>query len=158
MSAVSDPEPMRHTDMPMSKPWEKVHIDICGPFPTGANILGIIDASSRWPEIHIIRSTTSESIANCLEKTFTTHGYPLTIVTDNAPNLTSADIDEYCNLYGIDHHKAIPYWPQGNSEIERCIGPWGNLSKQQTQRDATGRKKSSSFCLLTGTLRIVPPT
>ena len=147
MSAVSDPEPMRHTDMPMSKPWEKVHIDICGPFPTGENILGIIDASSRWPEIHIIRSTTSESIANCLEKTFTTHGYPLTIVTDNAPNLTSAEIDEYCNLYGIDHHKAIPYWPQGNSEIERFYRTLGKFIKTANSERRNWKKEIFKFLL-----------
>ena len=25
----------------------------------------------------------------------------------------------YCKQYGINHHKAAPYWPKGNSEIER---------------------------------------
>ena len=111
------PEPMKsHT---MTAPWEKVHVDLCGPFPTGESILGIIDANSRWPDIHIMKSTTSEKIVDCLDKTFTTHGYPSILVTDNAPNLTSVKCDEYCDMNGINHQTSIPYWPQGNAEVER---------------------------------------
>ena len=57
----------------MHKPWEKVHIDFYGPVPKGESILDIIESSLRWPEIHIIKPTTSLTIANKLNKTFTTH-------------------------------------------------------------------------------------
>ena len=109
--------------------------------------MGIIDSSSRWPEIHLIRSTTSETIANCLEKTFTTHGYPLNIVTDNAPNLTSAEIDDYCDIYGIDHHKALPYWPQGNSEIERFYRTLGKFIKTAHTERRNWKKEIYKFLL-----------
>ena len=113
----SSPEPMKSHEM--TGPWEKVHVDLCGPFPTGESILGIIDANSRWPDIHIMKSTTSDKIVDCLDKTFTTHGYPGIVVTDNAPNLTSVHCEEYCEINGITHQKSIPYWPQGNAEVER---------------------------------------
>jgi len=115
--------PSTHTEPlkpnPMTKPWEKVHIDIYGPLPTNDYILGIIDAGSRWPDLHIIRSTTSDTIIKCLDRTFATHGYPEVMVSDNAPNLTSSEIDNYCILSGIKHQKITPYRPQGNAEIER---------------------------------------
>ena len=117
VSSVDSPEPMKSHEM--TGPWEKVHVDLCGPFPTGESILGIIDANSRWPEIHIMKSTTSDSIVDCLDKTFTTHGYPSVVVTDNAPNLTSVHCEEYCDINGITHQNSIPYWPQGNAEVER---------------------------------------
>lgn len=117
VSNSDPPEPMKtHV---MSGPWEKVHVDLCGPFPSGEYILGIVDANSRWPELHIIKSTTSDTIVDCLDRTFTTHGYPDTIITDNASNLTSVKCEDYCMLNGIKHQKSIPYWPQGNSEVER---------------------------------------
>ena len=79
----------------MPNPWEKVHIDLYGPMPTGESILGIKDASSRWLEIHIIKSTTSATITNKLNKTFSTHGFLYDIVTDNVPNLTSVEITDF---------------------------------------------------------------
>ena len=109
--------------------------------PTVESILSIIDSSSRWPEIHIMKSTTSATIPNRLNKTFTTHAFPCEIVTNNAPNLTSVQVTDYCKQYGINHHKATPYQLKGNSEIERfyrklgkhvrCINTEGkNLEKR----------------------------
>ena len=117
MSNKTPPEPMKSHNM--SNNWDKVHVDICGPYPTGESILGIIDANSRWPDLHVFKSTTSHVIVKSLDKTFATHGYPITLVTDNAPNLTSADVSDYCKVNGITHKRTIPYWPQGNAEIER---------------------------------------
>ena len=62
----------------MPNPWEVVHIDIYGPLACGTNIPGIIDACSRWPEIHFLKSTTSAVITEKLYQTFTTLGFPLT--------------------------------------------------------------------------------
>ena len=98
--SVSPPrnrEPVIMTEMP--NPWEVVHIDLYGPLPTGEYILGIIDASTRWPDLHIFKQTTSKIIISKLDITFCTHGYPITIVSDNTPNLTSTDIEDYTVNY-----------------------------------------------------------
>ena len=89
-SKDSSPEPLKPTLM--QNPWEKVHINLCGPIPIGESILGIIDSSSRWHEIHIIKSTTSATTADKLYKTFTTHGFRYETITDNTPNLTSVKL------------------------------------------------------------------
>ena len=36
-----------------SKPWEVMHMDLCGPFPNGNVILALIDEYSRWPEVNV---------------------------------------------------------------------------------------------------------
>ena len=128
----------------MPNPWEKVHIDLYGPMPTGESILSIIDASSRWPEIHI-KSTTSATITNKLNKTFSTHGFPYEIVTDNAPNLTSVEITDFCKHYAIHHHKATPYWPKGNSEIERFYRTLGKAIKSINAEGKDWRKEIFYF-------------
>ena len=130
--------PMGHNSSPIEKPWNKVHVDYCGPFPDGTYyILGIIDSSSRWPELIITKDTSSTNTIKLLKRCFSNHGYPATIVTDNGPNLVSADVKEFCNLYKIHHKKATPYWPQANSEIESF---YRVVSKYVKTLTAEGRK------------------
>ena len=49
-------EPLRPTEMP-DRPWQEVHIDLCGPFPSWESLLVCEDACTRWPEVVILRST-----------------------------------------------------------------------------------------------------
>ena len=125
----------------MPNPWEKVHIDLYGPMSTGESILGFIDASSRWSEIHIIKSTTSATITNKLNKTLSTHGFLYEIVID----LTSVEITDFCKHYGIHHHKATPYWPKGNSEIERFYRTLGKAIKSINAEGKDWRKEIFYF-------------
>ena len=129
------PQPMQ--SYTMIAPWHQVHIDICGPFPSNDYLLGIIDANTRWPDIHVIRSTTSSTVKKYINQTFATHGYPSVIVTDNAPNLVSVEIKDYCEQNGIEHKSSIPYWPQGNAEIERFYQTIGKAIKTM---NAEGRR------------------
>ena len=114
-------EPMKHNNNPITTPWNKVHIDLCGPI-NNEYVLGIIDSTTRWPETFITRSTNSETIIKLLKRCFATYGFPNEIVTDNAPNLISVDVKQFCEEYAIKHTKATPYWPQANSEIEKFYG------------------------------------
>ena len=141
-------EPMGFVDFPMAKPWEQVHIDMCGPYPNGDNVLGIIDAATRWPDLYITKSTTSKAIISRLKKCFATHGYPEVIVTDNAPNLISIDIEEFCEENGIKHHKATTYWPQGNSEIERFYRTLSKFVKTTHSEGRCWQEEVDSFLLL----------
>jgi hypothetical protein len=38
MAPQAAPEPLRPTAMP-DKPWQDIHIHLCGPFPTGESLL-----------------------------------------------------------------------------------------------------------------------
>ena len=111
-------EPITSTEMP-NGPWEILGVDLCGPFPTGDNLLMIVDYYSRWQEVVIIKSTTADVIINKLQTVFSTHGLPVTIVTDNGPQFKSQDFKNFEKEYGINHRKVAPYWPQANGEVER---------------------------------------
>ena len=84
-------------------------------------------------------------ITNKLNKTFSTHGFLYEIVTDNAPNLTSVEITDFCKHYGIYHHKATPYWPKGNSEIERFYRTLGKAIKSINAEGKDWRKEIFYF-------------
>ena len=104
--------------MPRS-PWSRVHIDLCGPLPTGENLLVVIDAATRWPEVEILRSTTATTIISRLDRIFAQHGYPDEIVSDNGPQFISREFADYMKSTGIDHRRVTPYHPQANAEVER---------------------------------------
>jgi transposase InsO family protein len=102
-----------------SQPWQTLHADLCGPFPSGESLLVMVDTCSRWPEVHVMKSTRSTAIIKCMKTTFATHGIPHEIVTDNGPQFTSAEVSTYLSNCGIVHRKVTPFWPQANSEVER---------------------------------------
>lgn len=40
-------------------PWQRIHIDFAGPFE-GRMFFVVVDAHSKWPEVIVMDSTTSE--------------------------------------------------------------------------------------------------
>ena len=104
-------------------PWHTVHIDFCGPFPTGEYLLVTIDAYSRFPEVDIVRSTAAKGTISKLQRIFSTHGIPKIVRSDNGPPFTSHEFKIFMNEYGIQHQRCTPLWPQANSEAERFMKP-----------------------------------
>ena len=76
--------PWIFTDRPLSR----LHIDYYGPI-SGKMLLVIIDSRSKWLEVHIASTATSEIKIKHLRITFSTYGIPDTIVSDNASCFTS---------------------------------------------------------------------
>ena len=111
-------EPLRPTVMP-DRPWQEVHVDLCGPFPSGESLLVCEDACTRWPEVAILHSTTSAAIIGHLCKIFAVHGLPEKVVTDNGANLVSEEFENFVVTHAIKHQKVTPYWPQANAAVER---------------------------------------
>ena len=111
-------EPLHPSPMPPS-PWHTVHMDLCGPLPTGETLLVVIDSATRWPEVEIIRSTTTITIVSRLRRIFACHGYPTRVVTDNAPQFVSQEFKDFLRDAGIDHRRVTPYHPEANAAVER---------------------------------------
>ena len=87
----SKAEPLRPTVMP-DRPWQEVHVDLNGPFPSGESLLVCEDACTRWPEVAILHSTTSAAIIGHLCKVF---------VTDNGANLVSEEFENFLVTHAI---------------------------------------------------------
>ena len=81
------PPPLHVTDNPLT-PWTHLHMDFCGPFPSGEMIFVLIDSYSKFPQVEIMKSTTAQSLISRLERIFATHGLPTKITSDNAHRLT----------------------------------------------------------------------
>lgn len=71
-----------------SAPWKRVHIDYAGPFMQRMFLI-VVDAYSKWIDVVMMTSTTSESTINALRYLFSSYGLPVEIVSDNGPQFVS---------------------------------------------------------------------
>jgi len=104
------------------QPWSQVHIDYAGPYK-GDMYLVVIDADS------IVK----------LREIFATHGLPETILSDNGPNFTSAEFENFLSKNAIKHTKVLPYHPASNGQVERAVSIFKEGIKKGTMQDKLSR-------------------
>ena len=103
---------------PPKQVWHTVHVDYCGPFPSGEYLFVAVDETSKYPEVHITRSNSAATAITHLTQTFATHGIPEVITSDNVP-FGSEEFTAWCKQLGIKHRKITPLWPAANAQVER---------------------------------------
>ena len=102
------------------QPWSRVHVDYAGPYK-GEMFLVLVDAYSKWLEVHVMKSTTSAATIEKLREIFATHGLPRTVVSDNGTNFSSGEFEQFMRQNGIRHIKTSPYHPASNGQAERAV-------------------------------------
>ena len=112
-----------------SRPWVRVHIDHLGPF-LGKLYLLLIDAHSKWMEVHIVPSTSTEATIEKLRIIFGTHGIPEQLVSDNGSGFTSREFSLFMERNGIKHILTSPYHPSSNGLAERAVQTFKNGIKK----------------------------
>ena len=88
------PEPMKRTEPP-SGPWQDVVVDLMGRMPTGESLLVVVNYYSRYYEVVIMHSTTTEKIVEVLSSNFTRFGFPHSLKSDNGPQFLSEDFQTF---------------------------------------------------------------
>ena len=96
------------------RPWSRLHIDFAGPF-LNKQFLLIVDAHSKWLEVFIVPTTSSQAAINKLRPLFATHGLPELLVSDNGAAFTSDEFSEFTKKNGIRHTTSAPYHPSSNA-------------------------------------------
>ena len=79
----------------------------------------VVDYYSRFFEVAVTKSVTSSKMISCLETMFATHGFPLSIKTDNGAQFASDEFKGYLRENSIKDRTSTPLWPQANGEVER---------------------------------------
>ena len=111
----------------ISTPFERVAIDIVGPFTPASEkghryILTIVDIATRYPEAAPLKEVTSEVVAEALFHTFSRLGFPTEILSDRGPQFNSELTRQFFQLCGCKGILTSPYHPQANGNVERFHG------------------------------------
>ena len=116
------------------RPWVRIHIDHAGPFQ-GKLFLLVVNAHSKWMEVVIVLSTSSQATIKALKPMFSCHGLPELIVSDNGIAFTSSEFQEFTKRNGIRHLTTAPYHPASNGLAERAVQTLKESLKRSTDRD-----------------------
>ena len=92
-----------------NRPWSCLHIDHAGPFMEKL-FLVVVDAHSKWLEVKIVPSTSSQATIHALRSIFAIHGLPDVIFLDNGTAFTTSSLTISCKRMASDtssHHPTI---------------------------------------------------
>ena len=114
------PQVTNHIWEPAQTPFERVHADFAGPF-LGHYFFILIDAFTKWPEIHIVKDIKANTTINICRQIFYTYGLPKYFVSDNGTTFTSQEFTGFLKSHGIIPKYTAPYHPATNGQAERYV-------------------------------------
>ena len=94
-----------------------MHLDYAGPI-SGKMFLVIIDAHSKWLDVKMVNSATSNSTIEHLCSVFSVHGLFEAILTDNGTVFTSSEFQDFMKVMEnitFEQHRIIRL-PKENCE------------------------------------------
>ncbi|XP_055917973.1 uncharacterized protein LOC129950156 [Eupeodes corollae] len=119
--------------------FERVHADFAGPF-MGKYLFVLVDAFSKWPEVHIISSITAHITIHICEQIFAAFGIPKIFVGDHGTQFNSKEFQLFLKRNGMVHKQGAPYHPAiTNWLAERFIQTI--KKKKQTANDSSNYRK-----------------
>lgn len=107
----------------ISKPFDTLHTDHCGPFPISkkknCHILVIIDAFTKFIYIKPVKNTKSSTTIQVFTEYFSLFGVPRRIISDRGTSFTSKEFSNFINGRGIKHILNAVASPRANGQVER---------------------------------------
>ena len=135
--------PLHPWEYPKS-PWARIHIDYAGPFMDKMFFV-VVDATTKWPEVLITKSTSAEKTVSMLRSLFARFGIPSQIVSDNGPQFRSEEFSIFVRNNGIRHIFSAPYHPATNGAAERLVQSFKSALKASKHEKASIQTKLDQF-------------
>uniref|UniRef100_A0A8C7WX74 Integrase catalytic domain-containing protein n=1 Tax=Oryzias sinensis TaxID=183150 RepID=A0A8C7WX74_9TELE len=89
----------------------------------------VVDYFSRYIEVAKLNVTSAATVIAAMKETFSRHGIPETVVSDNGPQYASEKFKDFAMEYGFVHITSSPRYPQANGEAERAVATVKGLWK-----------------------------
>ena len=115
---------------------ERISSDLCGPFPESVDgytyAVLFHDRWSKYFETYLIKDKTKESVLEAFTRFLRDHEKVLPhgiteLHSDNGPEYTNKDINDFCEEIACRRTYTVPYTPQFNPYAERT---WGSLLRK----------------------------
>ena len=111
----------------VSGPFDRVAVDVLGPFPPTYNsnkyILIFSDYLTRWPEAIPVPNADATTTAKVfIEEVVCRHGAPRQLLSDNGKNFRSNLVKEICKLMNTKKTFTTAYHPETDGLVERFNG------------------------------------
>ena len=94
--------------IPPAKPWENLAADHWGPTGDGLHLLAVIDETTKYPEVAIVKGTSAEANIEAFDNIFSRHGFCNILKTDGGPPFNGNEnhlLQRYFKWAGIVHKK-----------------------------------------------------
>ena len=122
--------PKGHINSP--GPWKTISIDIVGPLPVDGNsnryIVKLMDVYSRYLIAIPVRNHRASTVSRCLYESVVVYfGAPRSILSDRGTEFTGMIWESLAQMLGAKIKLTSPYYPQGNSVIERSHRTLSNM-------------------------------
>lgn len=117
---TSRASPLIPVDWP-DKAWKKIAIDIMGELHglPQRYAITVMDYHSRWPEVRLVNTVTTESVIEFVSELFARWGLPEELVSDNGRQFVSSEFEDFLVLSGVKHIKSSLYHAMCNGMLER---------------------------------------
>ena len=111
-------EPLMPSALP-DRPWQRLGSDLF--HYRGKTHMIVVDYYSRWIEVKRLKDETSQSVIDALKDLFAQHGFPEILISDNGPQYSASQFQQFAKAYGFNHVTSSPNFPQANGEAERAV-------------------------------------
>ncbi|KAL5510826.1 hypothetical protein EMCRGX_G006432 [Ephydatia muelleri] len=81
----------------------------------------VVDAHSKWLDVAVVTTPSSQQAIKILRNLFATHGLPEMVVSDNGSAFTSAEFQTFVKRNGIRHVRSAHHHPSSNEQAERVV-------------------------------------
>ena len=121
-------EPMLPHDVP-GRPWAKVGADLFE--LRGQHYLVLVDYYSNFFELmRLTSSTRAKCVIDAMRSQFARHGSPELLMSDNGPQFSCSEFQEFTRKWDIEHVTSSPRYAQSNGQVERAVGTVKSLVKK----------------------------
>ena len=111
-------QPLINHEVP-SEPWHKVGMHLF--YLKGKNYLVCVDYYSNYPEVCLLRDTSSTTVISHIKSIFARFGIPKIVVSDNGPQFSSSVFKQFARDWDFQHVTSSPKYPRSNSMAESGV-------------------------------------
>ena len=124
--------PSKLTTIPLEKGW---HRSLHAWWNYLPHYIGLLLSLPRSDQA---KSTTSPSVISAQKSIFARYGIPEGLISDNGPQYTAQEFEDFSQEYNFHHTTSSPHFPQSNGHMERAVKKVKKLLKGQFKRSLHG--------------------